>query len=1027
MRAVNEPVWPEPIVATSDDAAAAMIRQLWSRAGRIDAWVADANRLQVLVAEYGSDNGPRPVRIITGTLPTTDSSSWHYSVSKRAPGPEFILFYPAGSAFPESALIFTGGMDVDGWVTFHRRPLVLQRLRERFNSLFVAQHPLAMAASVREQPPFASPHTAAPRTVQHQVVSPAELYHRVLAAHFSGIQHNGTDSARPESAPVLATHQERAYERARDILDRYGGLIVADAVGLGKTYIGLRLLERCLASGRRALVIVPAALRDQWERELSYLVVDSTRMPARQGATSQGPEDDNLDLWVRESGNTVLVSMESLGRRGVDLSLYKGADLVLVDEAHNFRTPTTRRYRKLADLARHSKIVLLTATPINNTILDLQHLLDLFAAPSAFRHLGISDYREAFRRAAAGEGDVRPIITACVLRRTRRFLKAHYGTVTLRDPATGRETELRFPKRRSPIAVDYDLAATYGGLFANFEEWLGALQFPCINPHQGDVESDTELACSAELLKIILLKRLESSVESFRCTVIQQLAWCNTALGAIKSGRVLTRPDYRATFKGPDDDPGSQLAFFELMLPAPSIDVAQIEKFRKALEHDMSILARVHTALSTVGVAGDLKLRKLIDLLDGPLADRKVLVFTEFRDTARYLYHALKQRPYLAQIDSDRARLGLEPAARREVIERFAPLSNNLPPPPSRERVDLLIATDVLSEGLNLQDASVVVSYDLPWNPVRLMQRIGRIDRLGALADVVDLYHFVPADVLDRLLGLMSRLHRKVGTINTTLGLDHPVLAPSAIRDRASEQIRALARDPDGFQELELEVEGPFDPEEQAYIDYVEISDSSSFSQSTCVTAIATERQRRSGQRAVSYWRASSGGQSRGLWLVCDLDSGCVVEDQAAAIETLRSACTSPVKQPPKGPLAKTRRACERYARSIVASLEAARIAGDALNPSLPQCRIAAWLSRSLQASIHRLRPEQRAAIDHLLDRLAHRFTVASERRLVQLLEELPESFDPDFLHRIEDHLRPCEPETREPATLEEVATLLII
>jgi len=1024
---MNEPVWPEPIVATSDAAAAAMIRELWSRAARIDALIADANRLRVLIAEHGCVNGLRPVRVITGTLPASDSPTWHYSVSKRAPGPEFILFYPVGSAFPESALIFTGGMDADGWVTFYRRPLVLQRLRERFNSLFVAQQPLAMASSVREQPPFAPPHTAVTRTVRHDVVSPAELYQRVLAAHFSGIQHEVSGPARPESAPALATHQQRAYERARDILDRYGGLIVADAVGLGKTYVGLRLLERCLASGRRALVIVPAALRDQWERELSYLVVDSTETPAGHGATGQPREDDNLDLWVRESGNIALVSMESLGRRGVDLSPYKGSDLVLVDEAHNFRNPATRRYRKLADLARHSRIVLLTATPINNTILDLQHLLDLFAAPGAFRHLGISDYRDAFRRAIGGEGDVRPIIAACVLRRTRRFLKAHYGPIALRDPATGHETELRFPKRRSPISVDYDLAATYGELFANLEEWLSALQFPCINPNQKDVESQTDLACSAGLLKIILLKRLESSVESFRCTVIQQLAWCNTALSAIESGRVLTRPDYRATFKGPDDDPGSQLAFFELMLPAPSIDVAQIEDLRRALELDMGILARIHTTLSTVGLTGDLKLRTLIDLIDGPLADHKVLVFTEFRDTARYIYHALKHRPYLAQIDSDGARLGLEPAARREVIERFAPISNNVPPPPNRERVDLLIATDVLSEGLNLQDASVVVSYDLPWNPVRLMQRIGRVDRLGALADVVDLYHFVPADALDRLLGLMSRLQRKLGTINTAMGLDHPVLAPSAINDRASEQIRALARDPDSLLELELELEGPFDPEEQAYIDYAEISHRRTTMQAIGITAVAVERQPPSAQRAVSYWRVRCGGQGRGLWLVCDLDSGCVIEDQAAAIETLRGARTGPFKQPPTRPLMKARRACEGYARSVLASLEAARIAGDSLNPHLPQCRIAAWLSRSLQSSIHRLKPEQRAAIDQLLDRLAHRFTAAGERKLVKLLEELPPSFDPDFLNRIEDHLRPCEPETPESATLEEVATLLII
>ena len=1023
---INAP-WPEPIASTSDEAATAMVRQLWSKANRVDALVDDVNRLHLLVGIHATEVDSRSVRVVTRTLPIADTGTgWQYTVVRQAPSSEFILFYPSGSTFPDSALVFTGSLSGHGWVTFHRRPFVLHRLHERFNAL-VALQPMAVAA-VREQSSINKPihpATSSAPSREPQLVSPRTLYRRVLSAHFSGHEAKSGESRRPGSAPILAAHQERAYERARDILDRYGGVIIADAVGLGKTFIGLRLLEHTTQSGRRALVIVPAALRDQWERELLYLT-SAPQTSSRLTEKNREP-NDTLDLWVREFGQVTLLSMENLGRSGFDPSAYRGYDLVMVDEAHSFRNPATQRYRRLADLVRHSQVALLTATPINNSILDLQHLLDLFAAPGAFRHLGISDYRETFRH-AGGDGDIRPIISACVLRRTRSFLKAHYGEIKLLDPRSGREIELRFPKRTPPIAVDYDLAGTYGVLFAGLEDWLGELRFPFFSSNKDDEYTDHRVVGSGELLKIILLKRLESSIEAFRCTVIQQLAWCNTALSAMKAGRVLSRPDYRALFKGPDDDPGSQLAFFELMLPSPTMEVSQIDKFRSALECDVQILARIHAALSAVGPLGDQKLQKLVELLDGPLAGAKVLVFTEFRDTARYIYHALKTRPFVAQIDSDSARLGLDRASRREVIERFAPRSNDLPEPPTRERVDILIATDVLSEGLNLQDASVVVSYDLPWNPVKLMQRIGRIDRLGAVPDVVALHYFVPADTLDRLLGLISRLQRKVSTINASLGIDQPVLAMPTHTDVTLDQIRTLARDPAGYDKVESEIEGPLDPEEQAYLDFIEFAGSDAQSMPTGVAASVVTDKETSGRRAVAYWHLNSGDQARGLWLVCDLDTGCVIEDQTTAMGMLRRArAHRSTKKENGSTLQAARRACERYARSVQSRLEATRIAGDALSPGLPQCRIAAWLSQSLREPSHRLGAHTRVTIDGLLARLARRYTVAAERMIAQLADGLPETVDLATIRAIDKLLSACPSSTERPTRLHEIAILLVV
>jgi superfamily II DNA or RNA helicase len=1020
--------WPEPLAAASDEAAVAIVRGLWTRAARVDVAIADSQRLLELLGDAAA-GGPSAVNVVTRALPFAGKlNDWHWTIIGEAPSPEFLLFYGSGSAFPESALIFTGDSP-DGWVTFHRRPIVLHRLRQRFELISVPRglRVVVATSSIREEAGrtrSGAAQTSPDREVE--LVAATELYNRVLAAHFSGA---GRDAVgRPDSAPALAAHQERAYERACAILDRYGGVIVADAVGLGKTYIGLRLLERTLEAGGRGLVIVPAALRDQWTRELRYLGASGEPSAGVQDAARAGT-DDTLDLWVREGGHSAidLLSMESLGRGGFDPVALRGADLVLVDEAHNFRNPATRRYRNLADLLRHTQVALLTATPINNTILDLQHLIDLFAAPGAFRHLGIADYREEFRHAAAGDGDLRTVISACVLRRTRRFLRAHYGRIRVRDSHSDEEIELRFPKRLPPVPVEYDLAGTYGDLLTGLEGWLEDLHFPAIEPDENDAGPSETVAGPGELLKIIMLKRLESSTEALRCTVVQQLAWCNTALRAIDAGRVLTRPDYRASFRGPADDPGSQLAFFELMLPAPSIEPRRIAALRRSLEHDANTLARIHDALAAVGPVGDRKFCKLIELLDGPLAGRKTLLFTEFRDTARHLHHQLRVRPHIAQIDSGGARLGMERAGRSEVIERFAPRSNGLPEPPERERVELLIATDVLSEGLNLQDASAVVSYDLPWNPVRLMQRVGRVDRLGAQPEHVELYHFVPAHDLDRLLGLMTRLQGKVTTISATLGLDHPVLAMPGDRQRAVDQIRILARDPEGYDRVEGEVEGPLDPEEQAYLDYIAEANGVRATKEAGPAASAAAVDDKGTPRAVSYWRVGSGGGSRGLWLICDVESGCVAEDQVGALELFRGARALRRRRPPEHLMASARRACARYAHGLVARLEAARIAGDALNPSLPQCRIAAWLSRSFQATAHRLTSEEKANIDDLLDRLGHRFTVGGERSLAEAAAELPAHPTPSFLARLDGLLRTLASDRAGPRGASEVATLLLL
>ena len=1043
-------MWTDSPVTASPSGLVRLLEGLWTDAARIDLAIADPGWLAGTLSREGS-SCPR-VRAVVSTPRGEGQQGWSVWLAAEPPSPEMILAYLDGVGFPALAVVL-GGKPDDPFAIVQRRPLVLRRLLERFELMLLQAEALTvhlgagspgtrqqMAVRIREEPPghglagdargapASEPDTGASldvgATVEPQTATPEAVYRLVLGRHFGEIHTVASEQ--------LASHQRSALERALAILDRYGGVIVADSVGLGKTFVGLGLLRATRSQSQRALVITPASLRAQWRSHLGYL-----RGADAPDSRSIDPDDRQLTLQ-EASGMVDLISMESLGRSSFDPERFENIDFVLVDEAHNFRNPSTNRYRSLARIARHARVALLTATPVNNSLLDLSALIDLFAAPGAFRHLGIGNYRSCFRRDVVDE-DVRRVVAACVVRRTRRFLRAHYGPVTVSDPETGEPCELRFPKRLPPRVVPYDLSGTYGQLLGDLENWLASLRFPSLG---GDAANPSNEGGAEALVKIILLKRLESSVQAFRRSVVQQLAWCDTALRALASGRVLTRPDYRASFRGPADDPGSQLALFELMLPPASVDAEALHRFREDLQRDRDMLADIHRRLSVlVGAGADRKLEALRRIVTENLLGEKIIIFTEFRDTARYLYSQLRDLPHLALIDSGGARLGLEAAARHEVITRFSPVSNNAPEPPAIERVDTLIATDVLSEGLNLQDASLVVSYDLPWNPVRLMQRVGRVDRLGALAEVVEPLCFVPADQLDRLLGLMDRLQRKVATIGATFGLDQIILPGfGAAEVNETDRVRRLLTDPQEMDRLDDELEGPPDPEELAYIDHVRLSNDTETGlpdpPAAAVASMANAIDGRSTPKVIGYWRLRWSHRARGLWTVYDPETRCVTEDSLAAVQGFRLAIEpgAAASAQPDGATARdtgalireARLAFARFAQAELARIEAARIAGDQLIPSLPQCRIAAWLARILEREELRLDYDTRRRIDRLATGLARRFTAQDERALSTLAGDLPDQPDHSTLARLEQIIEANERERTAPGSAEEVGALLV-
>ncbi|MFW6078627.1 MAG: SNF2-related protein, partial [Gemmatimonadota bacterium] len=349
-----------------------------------------------------------------------------------------------------------------------------------------------------------------------RVASPREVAIRILRRRF-GLPEDGTtgcspapDDDPPSSIIGLAEYQADAVARARSILARRGGVIVADGVGLGKTFVALSLVERALRDGRTVAVTSPAALRSTWTPGLRRLVrrldvprayglggrryvrrrrpdSNARRAPAGNARGRRPPRTGRGDVRSDRPARPALAwfSHARLSRGTHRPERLGPVGLVVVDEAHAFRNPRTRRYRALAGLCVGSRVVLLTATPVNNSPDDLYALIRLFASDEAFRDVGVPDLREAFRAAAPGDGrgigvrsgpeaataeaaargpghtgappSLAPVLRAVVIRRTRGFLREHYGGIRVPGGRAGGggDRTLRFPRRAPARPIRY--------------------------------------------------------------------------------------------------------------------------------------------------------------------------------------------------------------------------------------------------------------------------------------------------------------------------------------------------------------------------------------------------------------------------------------------------------------------------------------------------------------------------------------------------------------------------------------------
>jgi len=654
--------------------------------------------------------------------------------------------------------------------------------------------------------------------------TPYQVYIKALYEYFrEQLGEDATELGR--SAVDLAEFQEDSVRRARRILSRYDGVLVADSVGLGKTWIGKKLLEDFAYHRRqKALVVCPASLRNMWRQELAVATIAAR-----------------------------VVGMEEMGREEFNPAPYGDADVILVDESHNYRNDKANRYLGLDQIIQRNggrgrdgerkRLILLSATPINNDVYDLANQVRLFTQNEAdyFREAGIGDLNAYFRRArraarteGASAGEVLfNLLEEIMVRNTRPYIRTAYANATIAG-------EKVFFPARTLHTVDYKLGAD-GGLY---DEIVVAIERLSLAPYKLEAyrrksairdEQEHDWAKGRAkgfvgIFKTRFLKRLESSVAAFRESIRRALVFEETYRDYLLDGTVASSQDFQKAlrFLARDDeddlatgsmadeiDENAEARAYIEGLQHVDLNQYKLRQLTRDVEEDVRILRELYDRTAPLA-ENDGKLERLKELLAGTLKGQKVLIFSSFKDTSRYVHRRLTDpacgewreslgNPTIRRIDS-----GNHPEERGHILKHFAPAANSAEIP-SKDQIDVLISTDVLSEGQNLQDCGVIINFDLTWNPIRLVQRNGRIDRLRSPHSKIRIYNMFPEEGLEKLLGLVERLSDRIATIDEVGLLDASVLG-EIVHPRTFNVLRRI-REEDGTildeEEARAELAGP--------------------------------------------------------------------------------------------------------------------------------------------------------------------------------------------------------------------------
>ena len=663
--------------------------------------------------------------------------------------------------------------------------------------------------------------------------SPEFIYFMTLYHVFSEFLDDISEDVLPNEATGFKQSKiwSMLYDFQRDAvlaiinkLEKYNGCILADSVGLGKTFTALAVVKYYENRNKSVLVLCLKKLAENWNTykdnyvnnpiaadRLNYDVLFHTDL-SRNGGMSNG-----LDLSRLNWGNY---------------------DLIVIDESHNFRNgigthsnTQENRYQKLMEKVIRAgvktKVLMLSATPVNNRFVDLKNQLaiayegnsenlderlnttksleDIFKqAQKAFNAWSKLDQEQRTTDALLRtlDFDFFELLDSVTIARSRKHIEKYYDTNEIG----------KFPERMKPISVrpcltDLNNAINYNEIYDQLMQLTLCVYTPSnyifpsklqkykdLTHNKGENLTQTGRERGIQrLMSINLLKRLESSVNSFQLTLTRIKELINGTIEAINRFEKYGSDDISMYEASRDDwDIDDENTEFFTVGKKVKIELADMDwkSWRNELQQDADVLELLTLMVADITPEHDTKLQELLRLLDEKITNpinpnnKKVLIFSAFSDTAEYLYdhvsmymknkYGLNTAVITGAIDGRTTIKGF-PATLNNVLTCFSPVSKDrdVLMPNSRNEIDILIATDCISEGQNLQDCDYLINYDIHWNPVRIIQRFGRVDRIGSRNQYIQLVNFWPDLTLDEYINLKSRVETRMKiTVMTSTGDD---------------------------------------------------------------------------------------------------------------------------------------------------------------------------------------------------------------------------------------------------------------
>ncbi|RPD35039.1 helicase [Petrotoga sp. HWH.PT.55.6.1] len=606
--------------------------------------------------------------------------------------------------------------------------------------------------------------TISERTWLNQTITPYELYLKFLYEYFKEELSKSDEIFSqyfPENFKTFE-YQKQAVINAKRILEEYGGVFISDVVGLGKTYISAMLAGQL---DGRTLVIAPPALLNKNNPGSWQNVFSDFHLPA----------------------NFVSIGKIDEAKRLIEQREYKN---IIIDEAHRFRNEANINYEKIAEIARGKRVILVSATPYNNSPKDLLSLIKLFQNTKKSNIPGVTNLEEFFGRlegklkkvdrqkdynkfleiTKSNAKEIREkVLKYLMVRRTRREIEKYFAEDL-------KKNKIKFPQVEDPKPFYYQLNDHEDSIFMESirlitQEFKYARYTPLLYLKKGiNSQQEQSQKNMVGFMKVLLVKRLESSFYSFKKSIERFIHYYEMFIKEYREGRVYISKKYINKIfelsEAEDDETIQKL-----------IEEGKAEKyeskdfnpeFEKDLNKDLEILREIRTMWQSI--KRDPKLETLLENLKNHniLKNKKIIIFTESKETAEYLSENINNSlGNIALVFH-----GNSPEAIKEiVIENFDARAKN-----QKDDYKILISTEVLSEGVNLHRSNIVINYDIPWNPTRLMQRVGRINRIDTPFNKIYTFNFFPTKQADSQIELTTIARSKIEAFLTLLGGDTSIL-----------------------------------------------------------------------------------------------------------------------------------------------------------------------------------------------------------------------------------------------------------